>query len=877
MTTPSAYLSKAELADIDPTDNKPKLVVPGESVVAEAPNRGHNAIANSVDFLAKIHRAQQSMVITSSPDLTWNNATKQLTITGNLELSYTIDDPSMLVAVSRKTTLSSGSYDFGVGTIMMIPFGIDNDVTISPSGAASPASAGSVIYAADDAQLQSLIQAEVDAEGRERAYRFFVFARVVGTSLQLFNRIILRNGILVEDAVRDTEYGGDAAFQALSRRVNQDRGTIITGGGVITWLVDGLTGNGAVSASTQLQLRLPRGIVISTTNAVSGVTLTPINHLLAINLSRTDSMSTTASMFATSPAAVLASNDNILVLAYWDAATDNLHWFEGTVYCDGDVFPIGQPNKPDPEEFLLDQVPFFVFPDGFTADAALPPGDARVAYVAKSHAGPLGASTRLWRAVDRFSLDKSIGVFASPDVASESFEAQTFVGNFLQALSGDTITVYDEFGIPGGLSALFAQLTEIHTDTTGGGVVDVLDAAAVADPAVLFRSPRLEATVDVTAPLVTATTEVASPLVDADLIETDEIQSATDAQLDIRELGGGDAASVNVAYAEVDAIRNRVGVSVNAIDVENQAGTSRVQINVRSLFAETHGLFGTYVECVELRNTNTTVVGDIDTDPLEVNGNGGSPAGGIQALQFDIADSAGTRTARLVAPTSDRVELRDSSNALADSELALAYLDGEEIRLENSVRLNYGSTNNAVRIDDGAFGSGASLPLNVECGDLYLLGETLLDPRIVKSGFATPVRFIDDGGADVSTVALNHPKAQAFVRWTGASYAITGSQSFGFALGTGPGAGLLDPNPSPGIINLVLTGLLAPHGKVPDDLMFKVTPRTAIATTTGVVPADNAGGTAPDNGMYVSVYLTDVSGAPAGLDAGFYIAAYWED
>ena len=360
------YKSEQEMVDDD------DVVQRFEPVNAEVPDRGLVLNAEGRDFLSVYSRVLQTIEFGSTPDLLWTGTALRIDpIAGaqNLVLKYTLEDYDVAGGVQRTVTIERGDYAFGGRTIMVIPLDFSSDLVVTPLG-------GQAKFFSTDDDLQQYLKGQVDAGSRRDAFDAFVFARVVGGSLRLFNKVTLRTGVIVEDGYRDTEYAGDALFDALSRRVNQDRNLIWYGGGAIEWT----PGTGQVISEQTPTILLPTDRTVQITNLKTGITLTPAEPLLVVSLNRVGSGSVAAQK--ASRAAIAETNNNVLVLAIWETGDDHLHWFEGTQYRPGDKFPLGLPSAVD--GFTVSEliVPFYVYPDAATAhgDTSLD-GSDRVVWI----------------------------------------------------------------------------------------------------------------------------------------------------------------------------------------------------------------------------------------------------------------------------------------------------------------------------------------------------------------------------------------------------------------------------------------------------------------------------------------------------------------
>ena len=111
------YTSKDEL------DASGAPVVPLEPVAAVAPNRSTENVADSLDYLAALQRVHQTLSFGTAPRMEWDDASRVLTLGGNLVVRYVVDDPTSALPVLRSTTLKKGSYSFGTNTMVFIPLG----------------------------------------------------------------------------------------------------------------------------------------------------------------------------------------------------------------------------------------------------------------------------------------------------------------------------------------------------------------------------------------------------------------------------------------------------------------------------------------------------------------------------------------------------------------------------------------------------------------------------------------------------------------------------------------------------------------------------------------------------------------------------------
>lgn len=205
------------------------LVVPGEPVNAEAPNRGTEALAGSTDVLLKLLRIQNSLQIASACSLQWNNATSTLTI-GNTALVLRAS------GMGQTLSMSIGSYVWpGSANLMLTPLPLGEvNLSATPGGGGgavvTPSDQGDIEFFATDAALDAYVETVRTTEGANFATRFFVFARRTGTSLQLFNGLILRNGVTVAPNFEDQEYVGIQAPAALHQKIWRDRSFALISG-----------------------------------------------------------------------------------------------------------------------------------------------------------------------------------------------------------------------------------------------------------------------------------------------------------------------------------------------------------------------------------------------------------------------------------------------------------------------------------------------------------------------------------------------------------------------------------------------------------------------------------------------------------------------
>lgn len=371
MTIPP-FLSESEL------DAAGKLVVPNEPVVASAPNRGTLAAADSVDFLALLQRAHQTLVLSTAPAMTWDQTALTLTLGDDLVLRYVVDDPEQGVAVVRSVTLRRGTWRFNSANLLVVPIGIESSISITAGRVATPSIYGTAQYFTDEGAAQQFYRAQTQTNGRDAALRYINFARRVGTSLVLFNGLVLRDGVTVENLV-DAEYAGFAADAALKQLINEDRNILLTGAGTTTFTVSG--SNRVVATASGLDVHTANNAITRVNNIAGGITLTPTNPVLAVALNRVAGTTTTVSAVTTNWSGIADTGDNTVVLGYWDQTEDIFRFREGSGYRPGDSYVLGAPFALS-ATYLIEIINTeLIYPADANAFAGIPAGSTRLAWV----------------------------------------------------------------------------------------------------------------------------------------------------------------------------------------------------------------------------------------------------------------------------------------------------------------------------------------------------------------------------------------------------------------------------------------------------------------------------------------------------------------
>lgn len=390
MTLPK-YIASNELEVVDPTTNKPVVVVRKEPVRAEAPNRGTYALSKALDALQMHFRLHQTLHFKTTPSMKWSRAPRRWQLSGPLTLSYVLDYPGEDTPAARETTLLPGNYVFPAGkTLMLVPLGTTSNVTLSPSGAVpGPAPASTLppggtppfYYLAGAAELTAQLRL-LSEQGRDASLRYAVLAQMSGTALLVLSRHVLRDEVSVTNGYEDSEYQGIQIEQELSSAINRDRNILILGGGEITCSPSGAL-NAVVTTSLPLRVMSPRGVLHTISDLQTGKTLTSASPNLVLDLSPTAGPASVAATTSVVPDSdVRRTQSHRVLLARLDASsgTRRVVWRDGSVYGMHDSYPLGMRPFRSPEQMAADLVPFYVFDDAQEVlnESSIPPGDRRI-------------------------------------------------------------------------------------------------------------------------------------------------------------------------------------------------------------------------------------------------------------------------------------------------------------------------------------------------------------------------------------------------------------------------------------------------------------------------------------------------------------------
>ena len=517
------YTSKDEL------DASGAPVVPLEPVAAVAPNRGTENVASSLDYLAALQRVHQTLSFGTAPRMEWDDASRVLTLSGDLVVRYVVDDPTSTFPVIRSTTLKSGSYSFGTNTMVFIPLGFDADVLITAGGTVVPPSAGSLAYFKDDGEAQQFFRADTGTNGRQNALRYIQFGRKAGTSLQVLGKVVLRNGAPVED-FRDEEYAGDTVTQQTRRYVNQDRNLMMYGAGIATFSSTDPSVR-LVRTTQNLELLTSNGTRTTVTGLVAGVKLTATNPVLAVSLNRVLGSVAPKPATATNFSALSSDNTDMVMLGFWDEVQDIFRWRDGSGFAPGYSYRIGLCCDFTPS-FLIERIlPELVFATDALAyaDLASRPATNRVAMVVDN----FNATRDRIRLITQESIDGG-GAASAP--------AET-----LRAAGVEIATIYAAGAVSGGITRL--------------QVLNAIGADKARVEAALVGASRLvdyqaNGSIEVTqADGVTAGDLSADSLIADTAVLTPEIHAAAGDTVEFRDSSGADLAVVASRYVHVDRIR----------------------------------------------------------------------------------------------------------------------------------------------------------------------------------------------------------------------------------------------------------------------------------------------------------------------------------
>ena len=418
MTLPK-YIASNELEIVDPTTNKPVVVVRKEPVRAEAPNRGTYALSEALDALQMHSRLHQTLHFKTTPSMKWSRAPRRWQLSGPLTLSYVLDYPGEDTPAARETTLLPGNYVFPAGkTLMLVPLGTTSNVTLSPSGAVpGPAPAPTLppggtppfYYLAGAAELTAQLRL-LSEQGRDASLRYVVLAQMSGTALLVLSRHVLRDEVSVTNGYEDSEYQGIQLEQELSSAINRDRNILILGGGEITCSPSGAS-NVVVATSLPLRVMSPRGVLHTISDLQSSKTLTPASPNLVLDLSPTAGPASVAATTSVVPDSdVRRTQPQRVLLARLDASsgTRRVVWRDGSVYGMHDSYPLGMRPFRSPEQMATDLVPFYVFDTAQEVldEPSISPGDRRIVAI---RSGQNNSDPRI-RFTSREILDEGLAV-----------------------------------------------------------------------------------------------------------------------------------------------------------------------------------------------------------------------------------------------------------------------------------------------------------------------------------------------------------------------------------------------------------------------------------------------------------------------------------
>lgn len=522
------YTSKDEL------DASGAPVVPLEPVAAVAPNRGTENVADSLDYLAALQRVHQTLSFGTAPRMEWDDASRVLTLGGDLVVRYVVDDPTSALPVLRSTTLKKGSYSFGTNTMVFIPLGFDADVQITAGGTVLPPGAGSLAYFKDDGEAQQFFRADTSTNGRQNALKYIQLGRKAGTSLQVLGKIILRSGAPVED-FRDEEYAGDTVTQQTRRYVNQDRNLMMYGAGIATFSVVGASRQ--VKTTKDLELSTANGTRTTVTGLVAGATLNSTNPVLAVKLNRALGTVASSPAVVTNFSAMSSDDAEYTLLGFWDEGQDIFRWRDGSGYGPGDSFRIGLCCDFTPS-FLIERIlPELVFSTDALAYADLVPRPAtnRVAMVVDN----FNATRDRIRLITQTSINGGGAATPPAEVLRVFGVSQEVIYATNAGVAGDTVLLLDSS--KGDNATLRANRLNTNflgnRGGSGSGYLEVRDETGAAldnmEAAVLRADTR---------------------------VETDVIRTATSSILSVEDSAGADTATLDVQNVQVEIIYCDAGV-----------------------------------------------------------------------------------------------------------------------------------------------------------------------------------------------------------------------------------------------------------------------------------------------------------------------------
>lgn len=397
----STYRTREDLLQVDPATGKPNVVVPGEPVVADAPNRGALAGVESSEALRGLTMALQSLRVTTVPgsSVSWIASSATLTLTHPLTLNAV-----SLSGTPRKTIIQAGPWTFGENTLLAIPLALgDVDVTHSPSGT-TPQGNGPTLLALNETDLAARL-ASLERSNNFKL-RYVVFAKREGQSLRLINGALLRNGVGLDASWADAGYLGDAQFAALQSLVLRDRAVFVGGGAGRTISVSEVS-NGQVTVTIQegaVSITAP-GLSQSTptryTNASSFALhiQTGIPTILYGRLGEAGSLT-----FASMQASLWTSQANVSDKIPLATAlpSGRVAWITGEVMLPGGPSrTLGDPFEFDAPALAAQLAPLFAFDSLNDFEAAVESSDPRVAFIV-DRADPAALVARL---ATRFSAN----------------------------------------------------------------------------------------------------------------------------------------------------------------------------------------------------------------------------------------------------------------------------------------------------------------------------------------------------------------------------------------------------------------------------------------------------------------------------------------
>lgn len=649
MTIPT-YLSEPELGGAG------KLVVPNEPVVADAPNRGTSATADSVDFLALIQRAHQTLALGSAPTMQWDHTALTLTLSDDLILRYVVDDPEEPVAVTRTVTLRRGTWRFNSSALLALPLGLESSISITAGRVATPSTYGTAQYFTNDGAAQQFYRAQTQTNGRDAALRYFTFARRVGTSLVLFNGLVLRDGIDVVD-LADTEYVGLGSDLELNQRINEDRNTVLTGAGTTTMTTSGA--NRVLTTVSELRLITANNATTRITNSTSGMVVTPANPVLAVTLNRVAGTSATATAAATSWASVADTGNNTFVLGYWNQDEDIFRFIEGSAYRSGDSYVLGAPFALT-ATYLIEIINSeLIYASDAGAHAGIPAGSSRLSWVIT------GANRQILRPVTRDSIDVS----GPGGLPIEAIRLQRLVSTQIDPSDAGRLDII----LSGGSTFYPVRMARAELDAIRGRTVTEIPFRDLADSAYIN----------------TRAAQVAAE----DRVVTDVVRAKSAATLVSIQDDVGASGGLVASVVRTDAVENATGSTLDFTDAANATGFADTRhenvLASGALRSSGTGLTGSQVQGV------TSISFRDAADSAFINGRANRYETREVQLYGDVTLS--TLRARLV-PTlvsgNARVEVQSSGGTTSIMELGVGKVAVEQIRTLDDTFLYVGVATN---------------------------------------------------------------------------------------------------------------------------------------------------------------------------------------